>query len=77
MKDRDELPSWTTEPLKNVENYLFQEWVPQTTVLSSGKVKVFLTHGGMNSIYEAIESKVPLLALPTGTHDLKINCEWI
>lgn len=29
------------------------EWTPQNELLGDGRVKAFVTHGGLNSIYEA------------------------
>ena len=28
------------------------EWTPQNDLLGDGRVKAFVTHGGLNSIYE-------------------------
>jgi len=40
-----------------------REWVPQSTVL--GQADVFITHGGINSVHDAIRFKVPMLVYPT------------
>ena len=39
-------------------------WIPQNALLQSGKVAVFLTHGGLNSVYEAAYHGVPIVGLP-------------
>lgn len=39
-------------------------WVPQNALLQTGRVAAFLTHGGLNSVYEAAYHGVPLAGLP-------------
>jgi hypothetical protein len=43
-------------------NVTLAKWVPQAEILSS--VDVFVTHGGLSSIKEAVAMKVPMLVLP-------------
>lgn len=45
-------------------NTLILDWIPQNDLLGHPKTKVFMTHGGTNSIYEAIYHGVPMLAIP-------------
>ncbi|KAH8281925.1 hypothetical protein KR054_004172 [Drosophila jambulina] len=40
------------------------KWWPQSELLASGKVKLFITHGGKGSISEALYYGVPMLGLP-------------
>ncbi|XP_043549149.1 UDP-glucuronosyltransferase 1A1-like [Chiloscyllium plagiosum] len=40
------------------------EWLPQNDLLGHPKARAFLTHGGMNGLYEAICSGVPSVMLP-------------
>ncbi len=44
------------------ENFELQEFVPQLRVLS--QASLFLTHGGMNGVNEALWHEVPLLVFP-------------
>lgn len=49
--------------LKNVpENYRIYNVVPQLAVLK--KADVFVTHGGMNSVNEALSIGVPMVVIP-------------
>ncbi|WP_068781295.1 macrolide family glycosyltransferase [Paenibacillus sp. GM2] len=44
------------------ENLIVKNYVPQTDVLQN--VKLFITHGGMNSAHEGLYYGVPLIVLP-------------
>ena len=49
--------------LKHIpKNFVIRNRVPQITVLK--QASLFITHGGMNSVSEAMVSGVPLLAIP-------------
>ncbi|XP_059188836.1 UDP-glucuronosyltransferase 2C1-like [Centropristis striata] len=45
-------------------NTLLVDWMPQNDLLGHPKTKVFVTHGGTNGIYEAINHGVPILGIP-------------
>lgn len=45
-------------------NIRIENWVNQRMVLRHKNVKVFVTHSGIQSIFESMEAGVPLLALP-------------
>ncbi|CAK0754688.1 hypothetical protein CVIRNUC_002317 [Coccomyxa viridis] len=40
------------------------QWAPQNDLLGSGRVRAFLTHGGINGLYEAAFHAVPLVGIP-------------
>ena len=49
--------------LKHIpENFLIRNRIPQITVLK--QARLFITHGGMNSVSEAMVSGVPMLVIP-------------
>ncbi|XP_067275982.1 UDP glucuronosyltransferase 5 family, polypeptide F1 [Pseudorasbora parva] len=45
-------------------NTLLVNWIPQNDLLGHVKTKVFVSHGGINGIFEAIYHGVPLVGLP-------------
>ncbi|KAB1282766.1 UDP-glucuronosyltransferase 2B11 [Camelus dromedarius] len=45
-------------------NTWLYEWIPQND-LGHPKTKAFITHGGVNGIYEAIYHGIPIVGLPT------------
>lgn len=45
-------------------NVLTRKWIPQQDVLRHPNVKLFVTQGGLQSIDEALNGKVPLLFIP-------------
>ena len=40
------------------------QWAPQNDILAHTGTKVFVTHGGANSVYEAAYHGIPIVALP-------------
>ena len=48
-------------------------WAPQADLLGHPALRAFLTHGGVNSLYEAAYRGVPILCMPLGG-DLFDNC---
>ncbi|VVC25661.1 UDP-glucuronosyl/UDP-glucosyltransferase [Cinara cedri] len=51
--------------LKNLpKNVIVKKWFPQRDILEHTNVKLFISHGGMSGIYEAIDSGVPILGIP-------------
>ncbi|XP_047272133.1 UDP-glucuronosyltransferase 2A3 isoform X2 [Homo sapiens] len=45
-------------------NTRLYDWIPQNDLLGHPKTKAFITHGGMNGIYEAIYHGVPMVGVP-------------
>ncbi|CAL5226001.1 g8804 [Coccomyxa viridis] len=54
----------TVESLSLSSNVKVVEWTPQNDLLGDGRVKAFVTHGGLNSIYEAAFHGVPIVGIP-------------
>ncbi|KXN66854.1 glycosyltransferase family 1 protein [Conidiobolus coronatus NRRL 28638] len=46
------------------ENIKALNWAPQQTILHHPSTKLFLSHGGLDSIYESSNAGVPMLILP-------------
>lgn len=44
------------------DRMVIHKWVPQTAILT--RADVFITHGGINSVHDAIRSSVPMLVYP-------------
>lgn len=49
---------------KTTQNLLIRKWFPQQDVFNHKNVKAFVTQGGMQSIEEAIQYKVPMVGIP-------------
>ncbi|HFJ9451251.1 TPA: macrolide family glycosyltransferase [Bacillus tropicus] len=47
---------------KAPDNFIIASYVPQTEVLS--EADIFITHGGMNSVHDAIHFNVPFVIIP-------------
>lgn len=54
----------TVESLQLPRNVLPIQWAPQNDVLAHPQTKVFVTHAGSNSIYEAAYHATPVVAMP-------------
>ena len=46
------------------ENIMTIDWMPQNDLLGHPLVKAFITHGGLNSIYESCYHGVPMVVIP-------------
>jgi len=57
-------------------NVLIAKWFPQQDILAHPKVKLFITHGGMQSTIECIHHGKPMLGLPF-FYDQFGNMEYI
>mmetsp|Transcript_15272 Transcript_15272/g.23125 ORF Transcript_15272/g.23125 Transcript_15272/m.23125 type:complete len:568 (-) Transcript_15272:152-1855(-) len=50
---------------KSTKNHLVvKNWMNQDVILGHEATKVFVTHGGMNSVAESITNQVPMLVIP-------------
>ncbi|MFH4980137.1 hypothetical protein AB6A40_006846, partial [Gnathostoma spinigerum] len=45
-------------------NLIRRQWIPQTDLLAHRNLRAFITHGGLNSITEAVNGGVPLIVIP-------------
>ncbi|KAK4009085.1 hypothetical protein OUZ56_014222 [Daphnia magna] len=45
-------------------NVKLMPWLPQADLLGHPKMRLFITHGGVNSIQEAVYHNIPLIILP-------------
>ena len=58
---------WKGTPRENMpKNIQTVGWLPQQDLLGHEKCRLFLTHGGLNSIQEAVYHAVPILGFPFG-----------
>uniref|UniRef100_A0A0K8T7V1 UDP-glucuronosyltransferase n=1 Tax=Lygus hesperus TaxID=30085 RepID=A0A0K8T7V1_LYGHE len=56
---------WTGKDFPPVpSNVYMSDWFPQQDILVHKNVKLFITHGGLLSITEAVNSAVPLIGIP-------------
>ncbi|KAK4872334.1 hypothetical protein RN001_014363 [Aquatica leii] len=55
-----ELDSFPDKP----KNVVILKWVPQTDVLRHPNIKLFITQGGLQSLEEAFNAKVPMIGIP-------------
>ncbi|KXN66939.1 glycosyltransferase family 1 protein [Conidiobolus coronatus NRRL 28638] len=57
---------YSTESLVSGEhkNFKLMGWAPQEPVLNHKSTKLFLSHGGLDSVYESLSAGKPLLILP-------------
>lgn len=60
-----------TEPGPIPENFLLAAYVPQLEILP--RARVFVTHGGVNSVMESLYYGVPMVAIPQETLDQTIT----
>ncbi|CAI6347086.1 unnamed protein product [Macrosiphum euphorbiae] len=46
------------------KNVMTRKWFPQREILLHPKVKLFISHGGISGVYEAVDGGVPVLGFP-------------
>ncbi|MDK0604697.1 hypothetical protein P5F03_15280, partial [Clostridium perfringens] len=45
-------------------NTMLLPWLPQVELLALARTKAFVTHCGMNAVYEAAQNGVPVVGIP-------------
>lgn len=55
---------WENQSQPMPANIKLSSWLPQQDLLGHPKVRLFITHGGLLSIQEAVYHSVPLIVLP-------------
>ena len=64
---------WDSDTIPNLPpNVLLKKWLPQQDLLAHPNLKVFVTHGGLFSLQEALFHNTPMVGIPLGT-DQKPN----
>ncbi|CAL8094095.1 unnamed protein product [Orchesella dallaii] len=65
---------WETDSMPDTPpNVKISKWLPQQDILAHPNIKLFMTHGGLLSVQEAVYHGVPLLGLPVfGDQDINI-----
>eukprot|EP00102_Acyrthosiphon_pisum_P002681 XP_001944335.2 PREDICTED: UDP-glucuronosyltransferase 2C1 [Acyrthosiphon pisum] len=61
------------------QNVKIGKWFPQRDILEHKNVKLFISHGGMSGIYEAIDSGIPVLGIPLffdQSHNIANIAHW-
>ncbi|XP_022164266.1 UDP-glucuronosyltransferase 2C1-like isoform X2 [Myzus persicae] len=46
------------------KNVMIKKWLPQREILLHPNVKLFISHGGISGLYEAVDGGVPVLGFP-------------
>ena len=64
LSDADLPGTMAVADLDLAENVRALAWVPQNDLLGDGRLAAFVTHGGINSIYEAAYHGVPVAGIP-------------
>nr|XP_044988906.1 UDP-glucuronosyltransferase 3A2-like isoform X1 [Jaculus jaculus] len=52
------------EDVKLPANVKMMDWVPQNDLLAHPRIRLFVTHGGINSIMESMHHGVPIVGIP-------------
>jgi hypothetical protein len=48
----------------NLENVMILPWIPQNDLLADPRVRLFISHGGLNSLVESVYHAKPLIIFP-------------
>ncbi|VDN41099.1 unnamed protein product [Gongylonema pulchrum] len=52
------------DPLVEAPNIIKKKWLPQNDLLYHPNLRVFITHCGLNSLFESAYAGVPLICIP-------------
>ncbi|XP_060852684.1 UDP-glucosyltransferase 2-like isoform X2 [Rhopalosiphum padi] len=58
------LLKYEDEMIDKPENIMVRKWFPQRDILVHPNVKLFISHGGISGVYEAVDAGVPVLGFP-------------
>ncbi|XP_060863382.1 UDP-glycosyltransferase UGT5-like [Metopolophium dirhodum] len=58
------LLKYEDEMIDKPENIMIKKWFPQRDILLHPNVKLFISHGGISGVYEAVDAGVPVLGFP-------------
>ncbi|KHJ77243.1 hypothetical protein OESDEN_23137, partial [Oesophagostomum dentatum] len=65
LPNSDFLDDLTTQAFfDGASNCEFVEWLPQSDILAHPRLKLFVMHGGINGLVEALRRAVPLVVIP-------------
>ncbi|XP_060863384.1 UDP-glucosyltransferase 2-like isoform X2 [Metopolophium dirhodum] len=58
------LLKYEDEMIDKPENIMIKKWFPQRDILMHPNIKLFISHGGISGVYEAVDAGVPVLGFP-------------